>query len=92
MTDMIPAAKVAAVALHHVAQASLCFPQRYHDTDKVAKVKVHLQVATELMALIADPLPTMTHLAEDGTVTPTYSPCQPVASAPDTPPPPKPKG
>lgn len=57
MPDMIPAAKVAAAALHQVQQAGENFPETYHDSGKVAKAKVHLQVATELLALIAEPGP-----------------------------------
>lgn len=55
MSDMIPVEKVAAAALHQVRQAAGCFPQTYHDSDKVAKAKVHLQVAEELLGLIAPP-------------------------------------
>lgn len=62
--NSVPSAKVAAAALHQVKQASECFPTSYQDTEKAAKAKVHLQVATELLALIA----------EDGGVTALASP------------------
>lgn len=73
MPDMIPAARVAAAALHQVEQARNCFPTSYHETEKAMQGKIHLQVASELLALIAEP-PKMIHLAEDGTVTPITAP------------------
>lgn len=77
MSDMIPASKVAAAALHQVRQAAQCFPQTYHDSEKVAKAKVHLQVADELLGLIAEQQ-IMVNVKADGTMEPL------------TPPPPKP--
>jgi hypothetical protein len=67
MADMIPAAKVAAAALRQVKQAADSFPNSYHDTDKAERGKVHLQVAAELLALIAGP-DLMVNVKEDGTV------------------------
>lgn len=69
MVDMIPAARVAAAALSQIKQAEACFPASYHETDKAAKGKIHLQVAAELLALIAPP-PVMVNVHRDGTMTP----------------------
>lgn len=70
MVDAIPAAKVAAAALNQVKQAAEYFPESYHDSAKVAKAKVHLQVAQELLALIAPQPFFMVNVTENGVVTP----------------------
>lgn len=54
--NTVPVSKIAAAALRQVSQAEACFPASYHDTEKAAKAKVHLQVATELLTLIGEPV------------------------------------
>lgn len=75
MSDMIPASKVAAAALHQVRQASECFPTSYHESEKAAKGKVHLQVASELLGLIAEQQ-IMVNVKADGTMEPLTPPPQ----------------
>lgn len=71
--NTVPVSKIAAAALRQVSQAEACFPASYHDTEKAAKAKVHLQVATELLALIAEPR-LMVNVRDDGSIDPPPSP------------------
>lgn len=61
MVDMIPASKVAAAALAQVRQAADNVPESYHDSGKIKQQAVHLQVAVELLLLIAAPAPMAIH-------------------------------
>lgn len=89
MPDMIPASKIAAAALSQVREAQAVGPASRYDTEAIERQKVHLKVAAELLALIADP-PQMAHPAGDGTLT-IIPPGSPPRSypAPTSPVPPK---
>ena len=80
--NSVPSSKVAAAALRQVKQAAECFPASYHDTEKAAKAKVHLQVAAELLALIAEPV-LMVNLRDDGSIDPAPFPRPPAAPVDD---------
>lgn len=55
MPDMIPASKIATAALEQVLKAKALKPASYHDTGKIAAQEIHLQVAAELLEIIAEP-------------------------------------
>lgn len=97
MPDMIPAANIAKAALRQVQDAADSFPSSYHDVEKSARAKVHLEVAAELLALIVGPDQKFL-VGADGSVkqVPTGGTSNGgvgiIASAPTSPPPPKPHG
>lgn len=84
MAEMIHASKVAAAALHQVKQATqiAATPEGYVPESSASKMRVHLQVAQELLALIA-PQPFMVNVQRDGTMTPILPEGDPLEPADD---------
>ena len=55
MNDMIPASKVAAAALRQIEKATERMPSNRYEDGQIEAQKIHLGVAAELLALIAEP-------------------------------------